>query len=276
VCAAFYGFGDLTVAPAQAAANLTMVPQAFGLDFVDGVYWTLQYEVAFYALIFSLLLVGNDRLIDRFLQLWPWLMAAALLLGVNKLPFLGGFFTYFAAGAVLARWDQWPRARAIPTLILAIALSVIWGVTKAQSLSVIRGVEYPPVVVASLILLMFAFFLSLRSDRIASQKFPGAAVAGGITYPLYLIHAHFGYMMLASYGNDANKAWLIPVVMIAAITIACVIYLSVDRGMRAFWHRSFKALVGDPVDRVRSATVRRILPTRFNAIWFLGGAKGRR
>lgn len=258
--AALIGSGDFIVTPAQALANLTMVPQVFDYEFADGVYWTLQYEIAFYALIFGLMLLGNGRGIDRFLMLWPWMMAVALVLGLNKIPYMGGYFTYFAAGAVLARWDQWPRLLGICTLIVAIALSTIWGVTKAQGLAMQRGIEYPAPIIAALILAMFVFFLLLRHKRISTLELPGASIAGGITYPLYLVHAHFGYMVFARYGSDANKAWLIPAVMAGAVAIALAIHLVVERAMRPFWSRASKLLIESNVDRARAAALSRFRP----------------
>ena len=48
-------------------ANLTMVHNLVGFPSVDGVYWTLQVELCFYAMVFALMLRGGTRSIEPLL-----------------------------------------------------------------------------------------------------------------------------------------------------------------------------------------------------------------
>ena len=63
VVAQFWGGMKMSVSFPQAIANLTMFPKLFGYEFVDGVYWTLQYEWMFYFAVCTALIVGiQERL----------------------------------------------------------------------------------------------------------------------------------------------------------------------------------------------------------------------
>ena len=55
---ALYWGGDLmSVSPSQIFANFTLLQNYLGIGHVDGVYWTLVYEIQFYGLVFFILIV---------------------------------------------------------------------------------------------------------------------------------------------------------------------------------------------------------------------------
>src|SRR5690242_8364575 len=63
--------------PGRIAANLTMVHEFFGVPSVDGVYWTLEVELLFYALALAVFWAG---LLPRaHLVVGAWLALSALL-----------------------------------------------------------------------------------------------------------------------------------------------------------------------------------------------------
>jgi peptidoglycan/LPS O-acetylase OafA/YrhL len=56
----YYWGGELmAVTPTMVVINLTMLQSFLNISDVDGVYWTLGYEVKFYAAVFFLLLIGG-------------------------------------------------------------------------------------------------------------------------------------------------------------------------------------------------------------------------
>ena len=60
---ALYWGGDLmSVYPIQIIANFTLLQNYLNIGHVDGVYWTLVYEIAFYALVFFLLILGLQNI----------------------------------------------------------------------------------------------------------------------------------------------------------------------------------------------------------------------
>ena len=57
-------------------ANLTMVPQIFGVPFIDSVYWTLSVELGSYLMVAVIIAVGLLEHIETLL--WFWLALTVL------------------------------------------------------------------------------------------------------------------------------------------------------------------------------------------------------
>ena len=97
----------------QMAANLTMVQRFLGIEDIQGVYWTLAVELAFY---FGCLFLFLARVLDRLKRLMivlaalsvATIMAAALRATYGiPLPFAWlGFLSLMMGGAVLRRLDE--------------------------------------------------------------------------------------------------------------------------------------------------------------------------
>jgi len=92
---------DMAITIPQILVNLTMFQKYVGVTNVDGVYWTLVFEVLFYAFVFLILLFGNFKRLVTFLLIWPFFIAIFA-------TFSGGFivfnlyFAYFVIGAMFA------------------------------------------------------------------------------------------------------------------------------------------------------------------------------
>lgn len=85
----YQGITPYQVSPAEWALNLTMVPRWLGARAVDGVYWSLKYEIAFYAVVWAAL-----PWIRRKATLW---LCAASLPIAWALPLIA----FFILGVVL-------------------------------------------------------------------------------------------------------------------------------------------------------------------------------
>jgi peptidoglycan/LPS O-acetylase OafA/YrhL len=252
--AAFWGGPQTKVTWLQTGVNLSMAPTLLGQSFVDGVYWTLQLELGFYALVLAVLLLGWQHRLERLFLAWPLLMAAALAVGLNKLPLLGGYYAYFAAGALFAMAKQRGslRSPAGAALLLCLALCIHYSAGKAPELSIARHTAYDASVIAAIIASQFAFFALLHTRWASELRLPGAAFAGSLTYPLYLIHAHFGYMALSRWATDATRAWAYPLTMATALAIAWLIHTQVEQRGAALWKRLFERSVGAAVARLQA------------------------
>ncbi|MEL7088998.1 MAG: acyltransferase, partial [Planctomycetota bacterium] len=77
VCILLWPHPKIGVTAAAFFANLTMFAPAFGQDFIDGVYWTLVYELKFYLMVFLLLLLGQQKRLEKLFVVWPLVMAIA-------------------------------------------------------------------------------------------------------------------------------------------------------------------------------------------------------
>ncbi|WP_051571294.1 acyltransferase family protein [Cryptosporangium arvum] len=216
----------------QWAANLTMGSEAFGVTYVDGVYWTLLVELAFYGLVAigaAFGLTANRVLAGA--GIWLAISVAhhyaPMSTGWGRL-FVPEWAPYFVAGvgfALLAtdgpgtdlsRRQRWA---AVVLTVLSCVWAVRLGVSFAGSLTAKYDVEFSGVVVASVLLATFAVFVLL----VNGVTVPGAArvaFLGALTYPLYLVHENIGYSLL-TLGNErlGLNRWVV-LVIVAALVVA--------------------------------------------------------
>src|SRR5699024_826950 len=214
-------------------------------------YWTLLYELAFYAAVLVLVLLRQNHRVAALMPAWAILMGVMSQLAPHvaaNTPFLGGYFGYFAAGAVIA----------------AIADSG-WNVYRALGLlaAYVTVLPYHDPVLTGLTTMLFAVMLMTLSPAVRSWRLPGSATAGALTYPLYLVHAHIGYMLLDAYATEENKWFAYATVIILVVSLAYTLHMSVEHNptARRFWAWSSEATLGRAVGMMQ-AVVDAVLPVR--------------
>lgn len=235
-----YMFGSLgtEVTVRQMLANLLLFPQLFHEKFVDGVYWTLVYEIDFYALIGLLLLSPFAGKLKQIALFWPFAIAIAQLSSHKHLPYLTPTHAFFVAGCLFAiiKTDRTPLS--LSALATAFVICIIS--TIGHTADVGSPFQRSSAAIGGIIVMMFAFFSLANSIWMANFAIPGSRMAGNITYPLYLIHAHIGYMTLSVLGNSPTGYILtITVVFLLAITL----HQLVERQLRDYWYRAFSRTV---------------------------------
>jgi peptidoglycan/LPS O-acetylase OafA/YrhL len=242
--AAVWGGARMGVSAPQVLANLTMAAPVFRQDWVDGVYWTLAYELRFYAVVWLLLWLRPAARLEHWALGWVGVLLVAHFAGLQRWPLLGGYYAFFAAGCLLAvvgeRWRHW---HALP-LLAALALCADVAMREAHEKTLATGVVFSPIVAAVFVLLCFALFALLNTPRGAALRVPGARLLGGLSYPLYLVHAHIGYMLLSRFADEHNKALAYALVIAVVLAIAAAIHLGVERALAARWRALFTATLG--------------------------------
>lgn len=246
--AVFWGGPLMSVHPMQVLANLTMIPDLLGYEYVDGVYWTLQLELFFYAAVLLGLMLGLQKRLDVLFLSLPF--ALALAAALVQLPYLGTYYAYFAAGAVFAIQKSRPSFWSFASLATCCGLCVAFAVKHAASMSEQRGIEFSALVVGLVIAAQFAFFFALNLPRVSALRIPGSKLLGGLTYPLYLIHQNIGYMILSRFATDDSKALWYPVTIAVAFGITYLIHMHVERRFASTWHALFERAVGMPVQGI--------------------------
>lgn len=258
---AFFAYqwgGELmSVSPAQIVVNFTMLQTLVGMPNVDGAYWTLFYELIFYAGVFFILLIGAQRYLRTIFVLWPVIFLLALLVGFNNYSYLGGYFYFFSAGTLLAIIRCKPCPKSWASLSIVFMLCVYFSASKAPSMTINKGIEYSAIVIAITVSAFFALFLFQNNERISKIQLPMSRVAGDLTYPIYLIHAHFGYMFLSQYGTDQNKAFMYPLTILMVLVIAWLINRYIEKGLSEQWMRLFNYLISNPVKYLQSLVATR-------------------
>jgi peptidoglycan/LPS O-acetylase OafA/YrhL len=253
--------GLFKVSPVQYVANMTMLNAVPHIANVDVVYWTLYAEIRFYLLVFVLAWAGITR--ARVVGvLWAWLAATAVI-EANVLP--AGIATTLDI-LVQSQWSHY--------FIVGMALCLIYRTGFSWQLGAILGIAYAnavyqainfghlvanryhqtlhsPVIAAVITVIFIVMTLiALRVTRRIGR--PWFAVAGALTYPLYLVHAYNGFVVINLIGRHLNR-WVLLVVMVTGMCcVAYVIHRLVEAKIAGRLKRALTRLVA-AVSRRRPA-----------------------
>lgn len=178
-------------------ANLSFFPyRVAGQPYIDGVYWTLAYEIQFYFYVLLLLIIGNIR--RHILPLtWLWFACCFLWALFPLLPLGGGrgivnrismadYAPLFIVGISMLLCLE--KAKASRVLLLAGAtMLAAWNETQHLT----GNSAFDPRISAGAILLMPAIAIILI------KKYPYlggrcSLLLGAASYPLYLLHQEIG------------------------------------------------------------------------------------
>ncbi|GAA3590182.1 hypothetical protein GCM10022198_12600 [Klugiella xanthotipulae] len=261
--AAFWGTGELAVTGPQVLANLTMVPTWWGENPVDGVYWTLLFELKFYALVGLFVFFRKTAWLGTFMPLWSIGMLLVTLRApghAQQIDFLGGYYFLFAGGAIIAsiRQSGWSPLR-IAGLLASFMGVIPLELTKAFNQARDTVTPMPTVVTVGLIALIYGMLLLTLSRRVSSWTLPGSAFVGALTYPIYLLHASIGYMVLNHLATNENQWLVFPCLILSMVVLAYAVHRVIEVGLKSQWYRFFDATVGRAVGAVEgwAARVRR-------------------
>lgn len=224
-------------------ANLTMVPMAFHQPYIDGVYWTLWWEAYFYVMVFVLILLMTGRRLGLFFLIWPLVMLVCLLLGRPSLPFLGGYYSFFAAGALFAMLHEKPGKAVVFSLIASMLVGIYSTIEFNH-----YDWEHRPVVLVVL-LAEYLFFFLLLSPKLRTMKLPYARLVGAMTYPLYLIHLKIGMTYMNHFANEQNKYLMFAIAIAGSLVIAFLIHYLIEKKLAKFWAFFFDVTLRWPVEK---------------------------
>ncbi|MCU1498325.1 MAG: putative peptidoglycan O-acetyltransferase yrhL [Acidimicrobiales bacterium] len=209
--------------------NMTFLTAPAGGPFIDAVYWTLTVEICFYATVWLAMCSGR---LDRLRTLvGGWLVAGVVveLLARNATgllehaAFLMRWNSCFAAGIACWMLQRDRRDRfAWVTLAACAALMfrAVWLVAEEFGPHLRPGVTLNPWIGAVLVELGLALLvlLSLRGPTgwISERATRRWAVAGALTYPVYLFHENVGLVAMARF--DWVNRWALLATLLAAVT----------------------------------------------------------
>ena len=250
---AFFWGGELmSVTPMMVLVNLTMLQSFLGVSDVDGAYWTLVYEIKFYAAIFVVLLIGAQKHLRKILVCWPILFCISLLLDQEERTYAGGYYYYFCAGALFAVLKDRFDWRVMVILLVNFVLCITSSSGKAAELTLAKSSAYSGAVIGMLVSSFFVLFVLQNFKSMQEVSIPYSKILGSLTYPIYLVHAHFGYILLNKFANEANKFLIYPLVIVVVLAVAYAINRFIEVRFAVFWRGIFNSTLGRLTEAVQA------------------------
>ncbi|WP_460217907.1 acyltransferase family protein [Psychroserpens sp. MEBiC05023] len=219
----------------ELAVNLTMIPDVFGIKRVDGVYWSLLPELAFYFLMFCLLLFKKVK--HMILICFIWLIAIIANSFYDFMPlrvlfnlnfghlFIIGISFYKIKSGEDTRWSH-----------LLILCSFLVSLLLSNSL-------YKDVFLLAFIGVFYLFVY----DKLKWIKLKPLIFLGQISYALYLTHQFIGYFIIYELINLGveNNLLLILIPSLITIILSSVITFYIEKPAQSFlrnaWNKRYSS-----------------------------------
>jgi peptidoglycan/LPS O-acetylase OafA/YrhL len=225
-----FGAGHFTVTPTQWFGNLFVAAPLVGQPYIDTSYWSLVIEIVFYAWVAAFIALGIfPRRIDAIILAWLAITFANELTidaPIFEKLFMADDSGFFAVGLLIYQHYRGRRGAKLWALCaLTLGTAVFQAVHKIERLGVHTHGSFDPRIVAAICVVSLG--LVLLATRIKRVPLPAKIVlaAGGITYPLYLLHMQFGYVMFMASAPERN----VEVVACAIVSGVCLLSFVVWR-----------------------------------------------
>ncbi len=254
IVTATLGMAPFTTSAMQYVANLFMFAPALGQPFMDGVYWTIILEVIFYGWVALALLAGIFETWKLpLLAAWMALaMANEFVIGSGalRLLFITEYAPFFVFGVLVHHMTAHGRSR--EALVLA-AVALVFSMSTVQSAREWMLEHYgnalslPTLLVANLAIHGILLGAVALRHRVPSSA--TVMMLGGLTYPLYLLHQHVGYIAINRLEPLVGR-WLAALFTLAAILLVSgLVWRFVERPGRRAIMGAGKKLVARLPDR---------------------------
>lgn len=202
----------------QFLVNLTMFQEFLGVSHVDGVYWTLSFELVFYFWVGLAILFGAIRKIE--LLLVPFLLVSFWAALVSEPKYVKALFIspwahYFAAGVFFykARQCGFTSLR-IFALLLCLVISLLNANEMALRMSVYHGVGFSFFPMALHVLVIYFVMCLAALGSFDGVKQAWFRVAGSLTFPLYLLHGLIGNVILSFFSDESKFVGLVVTILL--------------------------------------------------------------
>ncbi len=217
----------------QILANLTMCQALLGVRDLDGPYWTLSRELLFYVCFAVIVWRGlTYRRAVTFCLLWT----LALLIAPAAPGLPAGLFAnaqstpYFAAGitfSLLHRFGPSLLLYAVLALELLLAEYGLAGQARGYADVLKRPVSWS--LAALLVAGCFLVMLLISVTRLGRLDHRWLTRAGGLTYPLYLIHQGIGLDLIVRLSPHVPPYPLLGALVALMLAAAFLIHLGERR-----------------------------------------------
>lgn len=217
----------------QWLANLTMVAPALRQPFMDGAYWSIVIEITFYAWFALFMALGQlpkrtDDIVLGWLSI-ALVNEALIHSSIMRHLFMTEYAGFFCAGILIAEIAGGRRGWQAPFLVVvSTVIACSEALVGARETAIHYSVPFSTVMMIGLTVLAVA--LVWLASRIRHLPLPKGLVLaiGGLTYPLYLLHQHIGYIVFNRLHEQAPAWALVLGVTLAMIALSWAIWRYVE------------------------------------------------
>lgn len=223
---------QLLIGPVDILANITMLQGFAFIPEVDGAYWTLTVEIAFYFCMIAIWKFAGIRRLEPILALWLAVRSVywfwpdmperiVMLLVLRYTPFFViGMLAYRIWSGQRTMRQQIPYAA---MALLSIATIETWDVTIVGCV-------------------LIAAFVGLIHGHLRFLSLRPLVWLGGISYSFYLIHQHVGFVVMLEFAKAGYSPWIgFAAAFLIALTLGTAINRAVERpageAIIAWWKR---------------------------------------
>jgi peptidoglycan/LPS O-acetylase OafA/YrhL len=214
----------------QWLANFTLLPQIFGLEFVDGAYWSLVYEVVFYCWVVLLVGLGVfHRHLLVITMIWLLISMTNLIWFENSAierVLITTHSTGFIFGMLLSHIRTHGRNWANVTVLIIAMFVMVPAIEHFAG-----GPASPEYFLSQSHLINFlfpVFMFALLSACIYLPDIPisnsMALYLGGLSYPLYLVHQEIGYALIGTRPETVPELVWIALATAIVFCLASLVY----------------------------------------------------
>lgn len=226
--------GGKNIEVGQWLLNFTMVQGLFDVQHIDSVYWTLWVELRFYLLILVLLWIGiSRRSILAFTVVVPAVGIPATFLGweTTSMLLIGPYSAFFMVGMLMYlirkeghAWLPWTLL--VANLVAGIAIRV----RRHSNLLPDRLGWEPSVPVLVIVMVVCAVLVWVATSPMLSHiDWKWLTTLGALTYPLYLIHQHWGWWFVSLVRGSMPPLLAVVCAMGISLALSWLIYRYVEK-----------------------------------------------
>ena len=202
--------------------NFTMIPKVFGAKLVDGVYWTLLYELFFYILIAILIFF---KVIEKFyLWLGIWLILCLLNNTFSVIPqplghLLNLYFGNFFIAGILFYKLKFGKLSDWKIHLLVLATFIVYLCSYKDLKELIAVTIY------------YVVFYLFIFDKLLWLKSKVLVQLGFMSYALYLLHQNIGYIIIEKLDGhiDYQSLWIILIPFGFSLMLSYIVFRYVEK-----------------------------------------------
>ncbi len=181
-------------------ASMTMLPELFNADPLDGTYWTLLVEMKFYLFVFILLLFKKFKDIEPLAVVISLLLLLVPIFDKEAIMWI----PYFIAGIIFYKiYKEGLNYLRIFALCNTFIVALIFTFRRIPYLSEGYGIPFSDITIALYILAFYVIFLLISLNKIIIPNNKYINILGLLTFPVYLLHHQIG-RILFTYADIKN------------------------------------------------------------------------